>query len=219
MRTLSPQEIIRIDQRLESLKIYYLEIHHEIRDHYFTELEKKPAAEFEAAFQQLNEAFAWSVVRRMEKELLKAKNQQIGALQWKVLKFLNLNSTEILLAVLVLVGLIGSYLGFGFSGIFTGSGIIAIFGAGIIWRVLGWKNSLNFSLTRHKPIDGFSAAILTRISLVYGFFSFFTTGFSLNGSYSPNPFFSFLISCLVLVMTLYVLTLIKATFDHKKKTA
>ena len=58
MRKLSEQEIARIDQRLESLKIFYLEIYHEIRDHYFTELEKKPVEEFEATFQQLNETFA-----------------------------------------------------------------------------------------------------------------------------------------------------------------
>ena len=36
MRTLSPEEITLIDQRLESLKIQYLEIYHELRDHYFT---------------------------------------------------------------------------------------------------------------------------------------------------------------------------------------
>lgn len=74
MRTLYQKEIAKINQRLESLKINFLEIYHEIRDHYFTELEKKPVEEFEATIQELNETFAWSVVKGMGKELRKATN-------------------------------------------------------------------------------------------------------------------------------------------------
>ncbi len=219
MRTLSPQEISRIDQRLESLNIQYLEIHHEIRDHYFIELEKKPAAEFEATFQQLNETFGWSVVRRMEKELRKATVKQIGALQWLAVRFWELSLWELLVVILILASLITAYSFFGFSAIFSGMGIIAISGSAIIWTKLGWRKSLNFSLTRHKPIPGFSAAMLIRLSLVYGFFTYAPIGIQWSGGYEPNPIFSILFISLGLTMTIYLLTLVKVSVEKKPKTA
>jgi len=219
MRTLSTPEISRIDQRLESLKIYYLEIHHEIRDHYFTELEKKPQAEFETTFQQLNEAFSWSVVRKMEKELRKATIKQIGDLQRQALLFWELRPREILVVILILGSLVTAYSFFGFSAIFSGMGIIAIVGSVIIWTKLGWRKSLNFSLTRHKPISGHSAAMLIRLSFVYGFFTYAPMGIGLSGGYEPNPIFSTLFISLGLTMTIYLLTLVKVTVDKKIKTA
>jgi len=218
MRTLTTQEIARIDQRLESLKIQYLEIYHELRDHYFTELEKKPAEEFEAVFQKLNETFAYSVVRKMEKELRKATIKQIGDLQWQALRFWKLSPREISVAVMILAGLVTTYSIFGFSAIFTGMGIISISGSLLIWAKLGWIKSLNFSLTRHKPISGFSAAILIRISLVYGLFAFAPMGIRMSGGYDPNLFFSLLFISLGLAMTLFLLTLVKVAFDQKLKT-
>ena len=219
MRTLSPKEIARIDQRLESLKIQYLEIFHELRDHYFTELEKKSAAEFETTFLQLNEAFAWSVVKKMEKELRRATVKQIGELQWQALRFWKLSPWEISVAVMILVGLVTAYSIFGFSAIFTGMGIISISGSLLIWAKLGWIKSLNFSLTHHKPISGFYAAMLIRLGFVYGFFVYAPLGIRLSGGYDPNLFFSLLFICLGLAMTLFLLTLVKITFDQKLKTA
>lgn len=218
MRTLSPQEIARIDQRLESLKIQYLEIFHEIRDHYFTELEKKTVDEFEAIFQQLNETFAWSVVKKMEKELRKATVKQIGELQWQALKFWKLSPCEISVAVMIFSGLVTIYSIFGFSAISTCMGIISISGSLLIWAKLGWIKSLNFSLTRNKPIRGFSAAMLIRLGFVYGLFAFVPMGIRTSTGYSPSPILSFLFISIGLGMTIFLLTLVKVAFDQKLKT-
>ena len=218
MRMLSEPEISQIDQPLESLKIQYLEIFQELRDHYFTELEKKPVDEFEPTFQQLNETFAWSVVKGMEKELRKATVKQIGNLQLQALKFWKLSPWELSLAVLILVGLITTYFVFGFSAIFCGMGIISISGSLLIWAKLGWIKSLNFSLTRHKPIEGFSSAMIIRLSFVYGFFVYAPIGIRLSRGYDPHLFFSLLFISLGLTMTFYLLTLVKVSFDKIQKT-
>lgn len=137
MRKLTPIEIARIDQRLESLKIFYLEIYHEIRDHFFTELEKKSSEEFEATFQLLNETFAWSVVKGMEKEVRKATNRQIGQLQLDSLKFWNLDWKENLTHTSWLGLLIFAFVKFGINGLMFATSILAFLVILGIWHKLG----------------------------------------------------------------------------------
>jgi hypothetical protein len=219
MRTLSPEEITLIDQRLESLKIQYLEIYHELRDHYFTELEKKSAEDFEATFQQLNETFAWSVVKKMEKELRKATTKQIGSLQLKALRFWELSGAELSIALLILGSLVCSFFFLDLPAFFSATGIIAISGSIVMWALLGWRKSFNFSLNRQKPIGSFSAAILIRLSPVYGFFGYTPLGIRLSGGNSEDLIYSILFIGLGLVMTIFLLTIVKISFDKKLKTA
>ncbi|MBA4301404.1 hypothetical protein SAMN03080617_00551 [Algoriphagus alkaliphilus] len=167
MRTLSPQEIARIDQRLESLKIQYLEIYHELRDHYFTELEKKPTEEFEVNFQQLNETFAWSVVKKMEKELEKNVSKQVLVAQLKFLKFWNRGINGLLISFASLSILVICIIAI------PASELLLVFLAIIICTSAGVfiikRDALSFSL-RHKPISVRSTTVLKRVGILNNLF-------------------------------------------------
>lgn len=163
MRILSPQEIARIDQRLRSLKIFYLEIYHEIRDHYFTDLEKKPVDEFEPTFQQLNETFAWSVVKGMEKEVRKATNRQIGQLQLDSLKFWKLGWKGNLVYTSWLGLMVLAFSNFGVVGLMFSTSILPFMVILGIWHKLGFKDALNLSITRHKPLNSLKVGVFSRM--------------------------------------------------------
>ncbi|AMQ57677.1 hypothetical protein [Algoriphagus sanaruensis] len=218
MRKLSPQEIVRIDQRLESLKIFYLEIYHEIRDHYFTELEKKPVEEFEAIFQQLNETFAWSVVKGMEKEVRKATNRQIGQLQLDSLKFWNLGWKENLTYAAWLGLLIFAFVKFGINGLMFATSILAFMVILGIWYKLGFKDALNLSISRHKPLNSLKVGVFSRIGFAFGMLSWihFGTKLSYDDAILNSP--KFILGFIILVASLYLLSLVKVAFYHKLKT-
>ncbi|WP_439474796.1 hypothetical protein [Algoriphagus formosus] len=177
MRTLSTQEITRIDQRLESLKIQYLEIHHEIRDHYFTELEKKPAEEFDATFQQLNETFAWSMVKNMEKELFKNVSDQLSTSQWEALKFWKLDFWKVL-GVFLYLSLI--VLAFEFFGSDAALGL-SFLPPLLMMIVLLYHSGLYFSLdpNYHRPRKVLLHAAVGRYSLLFNLLNAFVVFISL----------------------------------------
>lgn len=219
MRTLSPQEIALIDQRLESLKIYYLEIYHEIRDHYFTELEKKPVEEFDATFQQLNETFAWSVVKGMEKELRKATNQQIGKLQMNSLKFWNLNWKENLAYASWVGFLILAFAKFGVTGLMFTTAFLAIAVILGIWSILGVKNFFTLSITRHKPLKSFDVGVFSRMGFAFGLLSWLHFGTKLSSEDDVFSISQLVFGLVNIFYSLYLFSLIKITFDKKLKTA
>lgn len=167
MRTLTSQEIAQIDQRLESLKIHYLEIYHEVLDHYFTELEKKSNEEFEATFQQLNETFAWSVVKNMEKELLKNVSHQLSASQWEALKFWKLDFIKVFALLLYLSIIVLGYELFGNDAVLALSFLPPLF----MMVVLLYHAGLYFSLNPnyHRPRKVLIHAALGRYSLLFNF--------------------------------------------------
>ena len=176
MRTLATQEIARIDQRLESLKIYYIEIYHELCDHYFTTLEKKPAEEFEATFQQLNETFAWSVVKKMEKKLRKVTSKKIAQLQWDFLTIWKLKWWEQALAAILVITLPVIYFKFGLIVLMTMTGLISLICAIVIWSWVAIKSSINFSISGHKPMSCISAELFGRMVLPLGSYSWLYFG-------------------------------------------
>ncbi len=218
MRTLSPQEIARIDLRLESLKIQYLEIFHELRDHYFTELEKRPAEEFGSTFQQLNETFAWSVVRNMEKELRNATNRQIGQLQLDSLKFWNLSLKENLVYISWIGFLMLAFVNFGVTGLMFTTAILAAAVILGIWSILGVKNFLTLSITRHKPLKSFDVGVFSRLGFGFGLLSWIHFGTKLNSDDAIFDITQFILGIIIALASLYLFSLVKITFDKKLKT-
>ena len=219
MRKLSPQEIHRIDQRLESLKIQYLEIFQELRDHYFTDLEKKPVVEFEPTFQQLNETFAWSVVKGMEKEVRKATNRQIGQLQLDSLKFWNLGWKENLTYASWLGLMVLAFLNFGITGLMFATSILAFMVIIGIWHKLGFKDALNLSITRHKPLNSLKVGVFSRIGFAFGMLSWIHFGTKLSSDDAILDSSQFILGFIILLASLYLLSLVKVAFHQKLKPA
>ncbi|MFT4857730.1 MAG: hypothetical protein ACI9UV_000121 [Algoriphagus sp.] len=96
-RTLSEIEILIIKDQLESLPIAYVEIYDELLDHYVTALEQLPAEEFPIKKEALDHEFNWSVVVRMEKELLKTVSKEMKSAKMESLKFWKLDFWQLLL--------------------------------------------------------------------------------------------------------------------------
>jgi ABC-type multidrug transport system fused ATPase/permease subunit len=149
MRKLSELEIQKIDQRLKSLKIRYIEIYEEIRDHYITALEQVSLEKFDAKKEVLDDEFAWSVVRKMEKELSKQVSKQVLVAQLDFLKFWNHGIKGLLIAFVTLTALVISI----FS--IPPSELILVFLAIIICTAVGVfiikRDALSFSLS-HKTV-------------------------------------------------------------------
>lgn len=219
MRILSPPEIARIDQRLGSLKIFYLEIYHEIRDHYFTELEKKPIEEFEATFQRLNETFSWSVVKKMEKELRKATNRQIGQLQLDSLKFWNLGWKENLTYASWLGLMVLAFSNFGVVGLMFTTSILAFMVILGIWHKLGFKDALNLSITRHKPLNSLKVGVYSRMGFAFGMLPWIYFGTKLSSDDAIFDSSQFIFGFIILLASLYPISLVKVAFDQKLKPA
>lgn len=219
MRTLTPQEISQIDQRLESLKIQYLEILQEIRDHYFTELEKKTVDEFDATFQQLNETFAWSVVKGMEKEVRKATNRQIGQLQLDSLKFWKLGWKENLVYTSWLGLMVLAFLNFGITGLLFTTSILSFMVIIGIWNKLGFKDALNLSITRHKPLNSLKVGVFSRMGVAFGMLPWIHFGTKLSSVDAIFDNSQFILGIIILIASLYLFSLVKVAFHQKLKPA
>jgi hypothetical protein len=167
MRRLSELEIQKIDQRLKSLKIRYIEIYEEIRDHYITTLEQVSLEKFDAKKEVLDDEFAWSVVRKMEKELSKHVSKQVLVAQLDFLKFWNHGIKGLLIALVGLTALVISI----FS--IPPSELILVFLAIIICTAVGVfiikRDALSFSLS-HKTVFISSAIALKRIGILNSVF-------------------------------------------------
>lgn len=96
MRKLTETELLTIKERLDSLCLSYLEIYNELLDHYITALEQVSPEEFETKKEALDEEFAWSVVRRMEKDLLNAISKQLQSSQLEALKLWKMDFWKVL---------------------------------------------------------------------------------------------------------------------------
>ncbi|MFN3997731.1 hypothetical protein [Algoriphagus sp.] len=215
MRTLSSLEIARIDQRLESLKIHYLEIYHEIRDHYFTELEKRSDEEFEATFQQLNETFAWSVVKGMEKELRKATSRKIAQLQWDSLTFWKLSCWELALSGILICTFPAIYFKFGLIDLMTATGLISLLSAIAIWAWVAIKSAINFSISRHKPMSCISAELFGRMVFPLSSYSWLYFGAKWISGYNTFWLIDLFIMFLIISQAIFLLTLTKVVFNKK----
>lgn len=162
MRQLSEQELEWIHARLKSLHIRYSEVYEEIFDHYCTTLENAPALDSPTTITKLNETFAWSVVKGMDKELEKNVSKQVWAAQLEFLKFWNhgvkgfLIGCGFILTLSILIATIPSaeLVFIPFTAIF----IVAI----LIYYIKGY--GLSFTL-KHKSVSVLSATIFKRISI------------------------------------------------------
>jgi hypothetical protein len=219
MRTLSPQEITRIDQRLESLKINYLEIYLWLRNHYFTELEKNAIYEFEATFEQLNETFAWSVVKKMEKDLRKITSKRIAHLQWDSLNIKKLRWCEVVLAAILLIAFPIIYIQFGLIDLMITLGIISLICAIAIWSWVAIKSSLNYSITKHKPISCISVELFGRMVMPLGSFSWLFFGARWISEYHNFWIFDLFFIIIVISSTISLFSITKVIWTKKYKLA
>jgi len=90
------EEIQAIEDRLDKMSISYVEIYNELLDHYTTTLEQVSSDKFASTKEVLDEEFAWSVVRRMDKELLNTVSTQLQKSQLELLKFWKLDFWKVL---------------------------------------------------------------------------------------------------------------------------
>lgn len=163
MRKLSEQEITSIHARLKSLYIRYTEVYQEIFDHYCTTLENSPAVESPAIIAKLNDTFAWSVVKNMDKELEKNVSKQVMVAQLDFLKFWNYGLKGFLIGFVGLVALSISIF------IIPASEIIMVFLVLIICTTAGIyfikRDAMNFSF-QHKSVSVSSLAILKKVGIL-----------------------------------------------------
>lgn len=213
MRKLTPKEIAKIDQRLESLKIQYLEIYHEIWDHYFTELEKKPIEEFESTFKQLNETFAWSIVKKMEKELRKATNKQVSQMQWEALKFWKLTPFELACMLTSVALYFSCYWLWKAEGAIVFIASMALVGIVIIWKNQGQGIAWNLGIIKQKPVKSLQTAIFFRLGLFYGVLSWYFIGINNWGNFNPGIIGNLIIWPSSTAILSYILTLVKVSFS------
>lgn len=108
-RTLTDTEIQAIKDRLDSLNVSYLEIYHELMDHYVTALEQVEPEEFDRKKESLDEEFAWSVVRDMEKQLLNYVSSELKNSQLESLKFWKMDFWRVFVVFSFSVFLIAIY--------------------------------------------------------------------------------------------------------------
>ena len=219
MRKLSELEIQKIDQRLKSLKIRYIEIYEEIRDHYITALEQVSLEKFDAKKEVLDDEFAWSVVRKMEKELSKQVSKQVLVAQLEFLKFWNHGIKGLLIALVGLSAIVITT----FS--IPPSELILVFLAIIICTAIGVfiikRDALSFSLSlSHKTVSISSAIALKRIGILNSVFVwvYVMPNIFTHGAILTNTLFVAGMGIVTVVSMMYSISLLTiASSLHKPK--
>ncbi len=217
MRKLTSQELQWVHTKLKSLHIRYTEVYEEIFDHYCTTLENASEAESNGVFERLNKTFAWSVVKRMDKNRRKASNQQLTKLQLESLKFWKLKAFNLLILFFTLTSALFISYWFGTYAFISCVGIVG-FIAGII-MFSKHRTALNFSFNpfKEKPVNSFS-------HVIYGRFCLFIpaiincyiglTSFQIGRLSMGSQFFT-LINIAFILLFIFGLSLIKATLDYQ----
>jgi len=173
MRKLSIEEIQAIEDRLDKMSISYLEIYNELLDHYTTTLEQVSSDKFASTKEVLDEEFAWSVVRRMDKELLNTVSTQLQKSQLELLKFWKLDFWKVLSIFTYTSLLLVVYHFFSLDVIIFLSIVPAL---GILIALLYHSgNYFSFSLdpSYHRPRNVIIQAALGKYALVFNLFNFF----------------------------------------------
>lgn len=163
MRKLTQLEISMIHARLKSLYIRYTEVYEEIFDHYSTTLENTPATDSAKEFAKLNETFAWSVVKRMDKELEKCASLQLWKAQLEFLKFWNHGLKGFLIVLTFILIISAVVVVFPSSELFFLPVTLIFLVVILINHIKGYGNP--FSL-KHKTLSVQSKTVLNRISAV-----------------------------------------------------
>jgi len=221
MRTLSKSELDQVQNRLSALQIYFEELYDELYDHYISELEKIPEAEFQKTMVRLNESFAWSIVRKMEQNIRKTSNQEVSKMQLDSLKFWKKDQFNWFLVIVMITLSAGSYMLFKLEGLFNCIAILCIVTAVYVWFRQGRGLSLNLDPKKQKPVKMLNAAIVGRLGSFFSFGGILIFLLSLQDDPVGNPGFitliiGFLITGLVLV-GLYSLLVASARIKTSKK--
>lgn len=173
MRKLTEIEIQSIKDRLDSLSLSYVEIYNELLDHYVTALERLEPEEFEDKKEMLDEEFAWSVVRGMEKQLLNSVSNQLQNSQLEALKFWKMDFWKVLGIFCYAAFLISVYRFISLDVMFAFS-FLPIF---VVFGALLYHSGNYFSLTLdpkyHRPRNVILQAAFGRYALVYNFLNAF----------------------------------------------
>ena len=217
MRKLTSIELSQINDRLETIRIQYQEIYDEIKDHYLSELEKKSSADFKATLTQLNEAFSYSVVRKMEKNLRRSTKKLIAQMQWNKLKFWSLNNQSPLYFIVTMTILALVYYYLDVEGMALMVVVFSLIGIPSIWYSIG--SEVSFSLKRFSIRSSrvFANEILNRSGIFYGGLSFFYISYENWNSSNPGVPGAILTWILITTLLLYMLTLLQVTLDWKQK--
>ena len=173
MRKLTDIEIQIIKDRLDSLSLSYIEIYNELLDHYVTALEQVDPEGFVEKKEMLDDEFAWSVVRNMEKELLKNVSQELQNSQLEALKFWKMDFWRVLgiFTYTTLLILIFQFVNLDVMMVFSflpalGIMIVLLYHSGNYF-------SFNIDPNYHRPRNVILQAALGRYQLVLNFSNFF----------------------------------------------
>ncbi|AFL82756.1 hypothetical protein Belba_0085 [Belliella baltica DSM 15883] len=172
-RTLSEIEIQTIKDRLDRCLIAYVEIYDELLDHYVTALEQVEPEEFDQRKELLDEEFAWSVVREMEKQLLNSVSSELKNSQLESLKFWKMDFWRVFGIFTYTVLLIVVYKTISLD-VMMAFAFLPVFG--VITALLyhsGNYFSFNIDPNYHRPRNVILQAALGRYQLVLNFSNFF----------------------------------------------
>lgn len=163
MRQLSEQELEKIHARLKSLYIRYTEVYEEIFDHYCTTLENSPAIDSPTTIAKLNETFAWSVVKGMDKKIEKSVSKQVSIAQLEFLKFWNYPLKGFLIGLVGVVALSISILTIPASDLILVFLLLIICTASVIFFVK--RDGISFSFS-HRSVSISFAAVIKKVGLL-----------------------------------------------------
>lgn len=172
-RRLSDIEVQTIKDRLSRLQIAYVEIYDELLDHYISSLEQFPASEFDKKREVLDDEFAWSVVRGLEKELLNAVSIQLQNSQLEALKIWKLDALKVLgiFSYAFFLLIIYHLISLDVMMIFSFLPVLGILVA-LLYHS-GNYFSLSFDPNYHRPRNVILQAALGKYVLIFNFFNAF----------------------------------------------
>ncbi|WP_194774399.1 hypothetical protein [Pararhodonellum marinum] len=208
MRTLSENEIQSIKTRLNLRLIAYQEIYDELLDHYVTALEQVAPEEFASKVEALDNEFAWSVVRGMEKELLSSVSHQIQNSQLAALKIWKLDWWKVLGIFTYTFFLVMVYQ-------FISLDVMLVFSilpvVGILVALLYHSgNSISFSRDpkNHRPKNVILQAALGRYVLIFNFLNaFFMVTATFLNIHGFESWAMVLMICYTTILNIYALSL------------
>ncbi|MBW3469934.1 hypothetical protein [Arthrospiribacter ruber] len=216
MRKLTDIEHQIIKIRLDDLQIAYSEIYLELLDHYVTALEQEPENNFIRKKSSLDEKFAWSVVKSLEKTLEKNTNKRVAGMLWDSLKFWNYSSKEVIITLFVALIVMLAFLFKGIEGLFLTTSILSLVGIIVALKKQGKGMSFSFNPKSQKPFACVSKIILQRLGLHYGSLSWLWVVLSNWGESDPGPIGTTLGAIICASILLYNFSLIKVSITYQK---
>jgi hypothetical protein len=167
MRNLTKTELLTIQQRLDRCLIAYQEIYDELLDHYISALEQVSPEKFLQKKEELDDAFSWSVIKHMEKDLQNMAWTEFTNVALSSYQIWRLGGTK--LTTLLLVSTV-AFLAFKFAGpeyFYT----VALAGIGITLMALLYFHREDFRLrffinpSKHRP----KKVLLSTVTLSFVF--------------------------------------------------